>query len=159
MATFDLEDFRTTLKAYLVDNMAAKIAELNTLKADSLTLVVIPEAQYFQDFNEKIVNFKDFIYFGFLPFEPGDSNAGEIGQPVSMFFMTLVTDQDGGIVGENKILRYTRAMFEIFRDKATAHANISDLEITILPPEAVSLDAGSEWYKAGGVYVKGTLIL
>lgn len=159
MAKFDLETFRDTLKAYLVDNMTAKVAEINTEKGDDPVLVVIPEAQYFQDFNEKIVNYENFIYFGFLPFEAGDPNAGEIGQPVSMFFMTMIMDQNSGIVGENKILRYTRAMFEIFQANATAEANISDLEIIILPPESIKIESGSEWYKAGGVYVKGYLVL
>ena len=41
MGSFDLEDFRDILKAYLVDNMAAKVAEINTEKVDSL-LIVIP---------------------------------------------------------------------------------------------------------------------
>lgn len=159
MAKFDLETFSDTLKAYLVDGMAAKIAEINTEKGDEPVLIEIPETQYFEDFNEKIVNFKDFMYFGFLPFEPSIPNAGEIGQDTSMFFMTLVTDQNSGKVGRNKILRYTRAMYEIFTANATANANISDLEITILPPESITLDFGSDWYKVGGVYVKGTVVL
>jgi len=159
MARFDLENFSDTLKAYLVDNMAAKIAEINTEKGDDPVLIEIPETQYFEDFNRKIVNFKDFMYFGFLDFETGIPNAGELGQPASMFFMTFVTDQNSGVIGRNKILRYTRAMFEIFQENATEEANISDLEITILPPEAVKLDFGSDWYKVGGVYVKGTIVL
>lgn len=158
MARFDLEDFRDVLKAYLVDNMVAKVAEINAEKGDSL-LIDIPEAQYFQDFNEKIVNFKEFIYFGFQPFEPGISSGDSLAQPVSMFFVTMVTDQSGGITGENKILRYTRAMAEIFQAKALTDSRISDLEITILPPDLVKIEPGSEWYKAGGVNVKGTVLL
>ena len=158
MANFDLEDFRDILKAYLVDNMAAKVAEINTEKGDSL-LVEIPEAQYFQDFNEKIVNFTDFMYFGFLPFDPGRSSGNSLAQPVSMFFLSMISDHEGGTVGENKLLRYTRAMTEIFQANATANAHISDLEITIMPPELVQIRPGADWYKAGGVYVKGTVLL
>ena len=158
MANFDLEDFRDILKAYLVDNMAAKVAEINTEKGDSL-LVEIPEAQYFQDFNEKIVNFTDFMYFGFLPFDPGISSGNSLAQPVSMFFLSMISDHEGGTVGENKLLRYTRAMTEIFQANATANAHISDLEITIMPPELVQIRPGADWYKAGGVYVKGTVLL
>ena len=158
MARFDLEDFRDVLKAYLVDGMTAKVSEINTEKGDSL-LIDIPEAQYFQDFNEKIVNFKEFIYFGFQPFEAGISSGDSLAQPVSMFFVTMVTDQSGGIIGENKILRYTRAMTEIFQAKALSDSRISDLEITILPPDLVKIEPGSEWYKAGGVNVKGTVLL
>jgi len=159
MAKFDLEVFSDTLKNYLIDNMAAKVAEINTEKGDDPVLNEIPAAAYFEDFNEKIVNFTDFIYFGFDEFEPGVSNAGEIGQPVSMFFLTLVIDQDGGVVGRNKILRYTRAMFEIFEENATTDANISDLEMIILPPDRVTLDLSSDWYKTGGVRIKGTIVL
>lgn len=162
MAKFDLETFRDTLKAFLVDNMAAKVSEINTEKGDNPVLAEIPEAQYFQDFNEKIVNFDNFIYYGFLPFEDGITNAGEIGQPVSMFFMTFITDQstiNGGIIAENTILRYTRAMFEIFQAESLTEASLSDLEITILPPESVKIEAGADWYKVGGVYVKGYLVL
>ena len=158
MGSFDLEDFRDILKAYLVDNMVAKVAEINTEKGDSL-LVVIPESSYFQDFNEKIVNVTDFIYFGFLPFDPGISSGNSIGQEITMFFMTMVSDHEGGILGENKILRYTRAMIEIFQANALANAHISDLEITILPPDLVQIRPGADWYKAGGVYVKGTVLL
>lgn len=158
MAKFDLEDFRDILKAYLVDNMAAKVAEINTEKGDTL-LVVIPEEQYFQDFNEKIINYKEFVYFGFLDFDPPVTSGGKIAQPVSMFFMTIVPDQDGGIVGENKILRYTRAMTEIFQAKTLTDARISDLEITPSPPGLVKIEPGPEWQKAGGVYVKGIVLL
>ena len=158
MARFDLEDFRDVLKAYLVDNMVAKVAEINTEKGDSL-LFVIPEAQYFQDFNEKIVNVTNFIYFGFLPFDPGISSGNSLAQPITMFFLTMVSDHEGGILGENKILRYTRAMTEIFQENALSNAHISDLEITILPPDLVQIKPGADWYKAGGVYVKGTVLL
>jgi len=158
MANFDLEDYRDLMKAFLVDNMAAKVAEINTEKGDSL-LVEIPEAQYFQDFNEKIVNFKDFIYFGFLPFEQGISSGNALGQPVSMFFLTMVSDHAGGIVGENKILRYTRAMMEIFQAESLTDSRISDLELTILPPDLIQIEPGADWYKAGGIYVKGTVVL
>ena len=158
MGSFDLEDFRDILKAYLVDNMVAKVAEINTEKGDTL-LVVIPEAQYFQDFNEKVVNFKDFIYFGFLAFDPGVSSGDSLGQPVTMFFLTMVSEHKGGIIAENKILRYTRAMTEIFQANALENAHISDLEITILPPDLVQIRPGADWYKAGGVYVKGTVLL
>ena len=156
MASFDLEDFRDTLKAILVDNMVAKVAEINTEKGDTL-LIVIPEAQYFQDFNKKLVNFKDFIYFGFLPFDPAISTGGQFSQEVSMFFLTMVSDQGGGIVGENKILRYTRAMAEIFQEHSSDNAMISDLEITPLPPDLIQIEPGAVWYKAGGVYVKGVI--
>lgn len=155
---FDLEDFRDTLKAYLVDGMAAKVAEINTEKGDTL-LNEIPEAQYTQDLNEKIVNFTEFIYFGFLDFDPPVSSGGQIAQPVSMFFMTVVPDTDGGIVGENKILRYTRAMTEIFQAQALKDSRISGLEITPMPPALVDIEPGSEWHKAGGVFVKGTVLL
>ena len=158
MSSFDLEDFRDVLKAYLVDNMAAKVAEINTEKDDSL-LIEIPEAQYFQDFNEKIVNFTDFMYFGFLPFDPGISSGNSLAQPVSMFFLSMISDHEGGTVGENKLLRYTRAMTEIFQANALANSHISDLEITILPPDLVQIRPGPDWYKAGGVYVKGTVLL
>ena len=158
MARFDLEDFSDVLKAYLVDNMVAKVAEINTEKGDSL-LVVIPEAQYFEDFNSDIVNFKDFIYFGFLPFDPGISSGDSLGQPVTMFFLTMTSDVDGGTIGRNKILRYTRAMTEIFQASALKDSRISDLEITILPPDLVQITPGADWYKAGGVYVKGTVLL
>lgn len=159
MAKFDLESFNDRLKAFLVDNMAAKIAEINTEKGNDPVLIEIPEAQYFEDFNEKIVNFENFIYYGFLDFEPGLNNGGEVGQPVSMFFTTMITDQDGGVIGRNKILRYTRAMYEIFQENSTSSGSISDLEITIMPPEFVKIRSGSDWYRAGGVYVKGYLVL
>lgn len=155
--TYDLEQFRDDMKALLVDNLAAKIAEIAVEKGESI-ITEIPEAAYFSDLNEKIINVENFIHYGFLPFDEGDSNANEIGQPVSMFFMAMLTDSDGGDVGENKILRYTRAMFEIFAEKATSFQSISILKIQVLPPELVNIqDTG--WYRAGGVYVTGNLIL
>ena len=158
MGSFDLEDFRDILKAYLVDNMAAKVAEINTEKGDYL-LIVIPESDYFQDFNGRIVNVTNFIHFGFMPFDPGVSSGDSLGQPVTMFFMTMISDHEGGILGENKILRYTRAMKEIFQEKSLTDSRISDLEIEIQPPALVEIIPGADYYKAGGVYVKGTVLL
>lgn len=155
--TYDLESFRDDMKALLVDNLSSKISDINTEKGESI-IEAIPEANFYSDLNEKIINAKDFIHYGFLPFDEGDSNGAAIGQPVSMFFMTLLTDPDGGEVGENKILRYTRAMFEIFAENATSFQSISDLKLQVLPPEIVNIqDFG--WYISGGVYVTGYLVL
>ena len=103
------------------------------------------------------MNFDSFIYFGFLPFDPAVSIGSQFSQEVSMFFLIMVTDQSGGIIGENKILRYTRAMAEIFQEHSLDNSMISDLEITPLPPDLIKIEPGSEWYKAGGVYVKGVI--
>jgi len=156
---FDLEDFRDALVLVLQNGMAAKVAEINLEKGDDPVLVEIPAADYFLDFNSRIVNVPQFIHFGFMPFEPSIPNGSEVALPSTMFFSTFTPDQEGGIVGENKILRYTRAMLEIFASASTQIANISELELTPFPPMRVNLDHTSEWYKVGGVHVKGIVVL
>lgn len=156
MAKFDIESFRDNFIDLLQSNMAAKVSEINTEKGDSL-IADIPAAQYTSNYNETVLNFDVVMYHKIARIETLDSHAGGIAREITMVFAVVFCNQDDWGIAESKILRYTRAIEEIFLENARRQPCISDLTIEAFEPDMVQLSENSPLFQAGGVQLKGVI--
>ena len=156
MANFDIESYRDYMLGLLQAGMSAKITELNTEKGDSL-LTSLASNQYLNSFNNVVNNFEQFLYYKITEIKTLESHAGGVSRQISMMFVMCFTADDW-VVAEKKILRYTRAIEEIFLAGAKAESRISDFELDVFEPDIVQLSENSPWLQAGGVMVRGVVV-
>ena len=158
MARFDIENFRDYFIAMIKDNLAAKLAEINAEKADSLTLEVFDNDQYAGSLSEKVMNYADFVLYGFPEIQTiQQPDSGDFAIEIQMTFDIWIADTDGGIVAENKVLRYTRAFSEIIAENIRKNPIIGDVQLEIFSPLPLSLSQFSAIMRVGGVQIKGTI--
>jgi len=157
MAIFDVEGFRDYFLNLFQTELGAKITAINTEKADTITLETFVNNQYVNDMNEKVMNYNEFIFYGF-PDISSIANAGYgTAQDITMSFEVVIADSEGGSVAESKIMRYTRALSEVIEDNMNKHPQISDLEYATYSPVTMALNTGTPLVKVGGISLKGSI--
>jgi hypothetical protein len=154
MAQFDIESFRDYFVGLLQAGMAAKVAEINTEKGDSL-LEDIPAAQYVSSFNETVMNYDFVLYNEIAEIRTLESHPGGISREITLFFSVVFMNMDDWTATEKRILRYARAMEEIIQ--AGQHPAISDFEIDVAAPNMIQLSEKSPIWQAGGIQIKGVI--
>ena len=158
MAKFDVELFRDYILQIVVDNIDAKIDEINTEKNDSIILTKPDSAHFIHTLNDQALAFDPFIHYGLSAINT-EAQGGSVKWVPQMFISFYFIDRGQGDIAESKVLRYTRAITEILADKATANSLISTLEILPLPPAIVTLaDQDGSNYKVGAVEIKGSFV-
>lgn len=157
MVKFDVETFRDFFLATFQAGMAAKVAEINAEKADSITLEDISADQYLSGWNEKVATYDIFILYGFPEITAlqtvGSDTALEITMSVEIVIPEGNTADNST---ETKVMRYTRALAEIAAAVATERAEISDLEIAPYSPIQLAAQDGS-LLRMAGIEIKGTI--
>lgn len=156
MAQFDIEAFRDYMLGVLQAGMTAKVDSINAEKGDT-NLDSFDVEQYLSSFNDTVMNFERFVYYKITEIKTIDSHAGGIARRVSMMFIACVSEPNDWSLAEKKILRYSRAMEEIFLSAAKAESRISDFEIEVFEPDMVQLSENSPWMQAGGVQISGVI--
>lgn len=157
MARADIETFRDYFLGLIQANLAAKLAEINAEKADGITLTDFIAAQYTSDMNEKVMNYSEFVFYGFPEILTIPNPRGGFALDITMSFEVVFCAPDGGTVAENKILRYTRAMAEIVTESLRGNCIASDVTVEILAPVSLAENLRSQWTKIGGIQIRGTI--
>lgn len=157
MAKFDIESFQDSVLQIIKDNINAKIAEINTEKADSITLETIDTTNAFaNDLNEVVVNFDPFVYHGISAINP-TAIGGATSNNITLFFEVIFAYNADGNSQIRKVLRYSRILQEIVEEKQRKILGVSNLEIQQLVPLDVRLSESDQQYKIGGIHLSGTL--
>lgn len=156
MPQFDPEEFRDYFLALVQDNLGAKVTEINTEKGDAL-ITDLTDDQYISSFNDKVMNEESFCYHRIMDIVTEESHAGGVSLRITMMFVFLFTEQQDWGIAEKKILRYTRAVQEIFSENARKESRISDLTIEPFAPDMIALSENSPYMQAGGVQVSGVI--
>lgn len=156
MAKFDLENFRDWFIDLFQTNMAAKIAEINAEKGDSL-LTDFTADQYFSDMNQRIDNYDRFIFYGFPDIQTINNGRGPSALEVTMAFDIVVAEPEGGTISENIVMRYTRAMVEIVEANSRSNPQIGDVSVEQFAPVSLNDNQLSARMKIGGISIKGTI--
>lgn len=155
---FDVENFRDHFLNLIKSNLAAKLAAITAEKADSIPIPNLSEDQYAGSLSDKVMNFSTFILYHFpeitLNHQPRGSS---FALNITMTLDIWVSDSEGGIVAENKVLRYTRAISEIIAENATKDPVIGGVELEIFSPAFLSLSQNSQLMRVGGVQIKGAI--
>lgn len=159
MARFDLELLLDSLKQVCIDGLSAKLAAIAVEKADGLAYTEIPtDAYFFQVLNKSAVGARRaFIYYG-----AEDPVANPIGphtaEDYTIFFVVaLARTADASSVFETRLLRYARALKEIFEAAFTANRIRTKILVTTITPTNFALAGHDGSFVGVGVKVRAVI--
>lgn len=155
---FDIETLIDTVTTTFQSGFAAEVTAINSEKGDSLLSDISSEAWFFQNLNEDVWNYEQFIIYGLSPTQDvNDSIPGNYIKTVNMFY-EVVIQEDGSQGDDNqfkKLLRYSRVFetlaFKNF-DSIQGHAKI---KVTSLAPTSFSLDG--KFLRSAGINLTASI--
>lgn len=151
---YDAECFRDTLISLLQAKLPGKITSINTEKDDDNDLPDIGNDRYFWYTDAQENGYKAFIVYEYEN-APGDNISARMATEITMnFFVVFVYNQNGKSF-EDRLLRFSRIMKEIFNEGFDGNASHSHLEVSQLYPTEVYNQKQDVWWKMAGVQVKG----
>lgn len=154
----DEENFLDDIVAIVKNNLSAKIAEINTLKNDSIILDDIPSERFIETLNEDALNWPVFVYYGIDSIDTNGIGPSTSRQVTVFFDLLFMDDQSGfGNLARRSVQRYTRALREIIEKnyKKIKYASISKVN-SVSPIDLKTLE-DSNFYKVAGVEVQATI--
>lgn len=157
MAIFDIESFRDYFLQLFLDNLDAKITQINTEKSDDITLESFELAQYVNDMNDKVMNYDSFILYGLLDITSILNAGAPAGLDVTMSFEIAFTNLNDSLLAETRIMRYTRALSEVVEENSSNNSQIGSIEVSQYAPITLALNKNSPVMKVGGISIKGTI--
>jgi hypothetical protein len=140
MARVDLEAVCVAIEAFMKQQLNAKIAALNTEKGDSITLSDVPDtAYYFSSFGSEMGNFDPCILYGVKNIEVIDSQGGAAIEKNTVQIYVIKADNGNDKLIARRMLRYQRALKEIFQEKWNSVLGSLHFKIFSLAPDALPL--------------------
>jgi hypothetical protein len=157
MKKYDIESLLKDIEAVLSVNLNAKLTQIDTEKADGITLKPIDSRAYFlQELNSRVANYNPFILYGITNIEPRP----QVGGTAAIFTVNVALvfadhGNDQHIV--KKMLRYSRALKECIEEHFYLIKNSINLEVQSLVPGDFQRLNTSENYRVVGVDITATL--
>jgi hypothetical protein len=131
----DQETVCDAVKAYLASKLTAKLAEIDAEKNDGITLAPIEDGAYFFEWlGNAEVNYPAFVLYGVGDPEAVSRSGQVVAQKFSMTVAIVVTDSGNDTNIIRRLLRYRRALKEIFESGWNAVRNSLKFEVTELAP-------------------------
>ena len=135
-----------------------EIAVVDADKGDYALDPVNDDAWYFQNLNDEVWSFANFVVWGMYdnPTQPSSQNNNAM-KSNQMFFEICIPD-DGGPISENvyyKLLRYIRAL-EAVIDKNYDKVR-SGLKVQIDSLSPTSFDLGGKTFRSAGILVTANI--
>lgn len=154
---YDVETLEADLLALVQTNLPAKIAQIEAEKADSITLEVPKNAQYFNSTDDKVDNRRFAVQYGLTGSSPVSisSNTAKDCQFIFLVYLDPINKKQG--IARIKLFRYIRALEEIFEENFDRVQCVSNLNIITIAPSAWAENENSPVLKVGGVYVETSL--
>lgn len=155
MAKYDEEQFMRDLKNIVLNNVNAKIDEINTEKGDNL-LKQVDDNNFYLTLDDQYLNADPIIYYGIAGSESlgiGPSTERKVGVFFDIIFINDFTDRE--LI--YKCLRYSRALREVIECNFKKIAEVGNLVIETVTPTDVKMHGEGPYYKIGGVVVSGNL--
>lgn len=160
MSNFDIECFIDNLEIFLKDNLNDAIQAIDDEKNANRapenqweTEKVDPEAYVYQSLDNLPVNFDPILFYGVSKVE----TIGIHGATAKKYFIEVTvikTDDESKTIGR-KLLRYQRAMNEIFIKNYFTINNVRPkIEIADLQPIHFSVQNSSAQFKAIGIEIE-----
>lgn len=157
-AKYDTESLITELVALLQANLNPKIDALNAEKADDAPIYQVPnEAYFFQDINhERAPAYSVILFYGLE--DPKTTTEGpHVMEDHTLHFIICVKETAETSAFTTKLLRYTRAVQEVFQDGWINNRNRCKLAISAISPTKFSADGVAGSWRCVGVKVETTL--
>lgn len=156
MSKYDEETFLYDLKEMIISNLPAKIAEINTEKNDSITLVAVDSSNYIDNLDDEILNADPVIYYGLAGIE-ANSAGPSTSRKIGIFFDVIWINDFTQNNLNRKALRYSRVLREIIEKNYKKIRYAGDLAVESMTPTDVKLNDDETYYKIGGIIITGTL--
>jgi hypothetical protein len=158
-AKYDAEQFLNDVEAILKAHLPAKLAEISAEKADDMPIPAPKDESYMlQTLNDKVNNFTPFLVYGLAPGMDqgiGPSTAEE--WVVSVVIGITDTGQHAKkYPAAKKLLRYRRALKEVFEDHWLKLRNGLKISVKGLTPVALQLQNSSEEHRVVGILISAT---
>ncbi len=153
----DLEYYLLRIKELLQDKLPSKLTAIDTEKNDGLVLPQIEnDAYFFQGYHERMTNYSDFIIYGIDQIESVSQNA--INAKNFTFFVEIAFTDRGEIdVNLKKMLRYGRALEEIFLDNYAKILGHTRFNIQLLEPITFESKEAGVFLNSIGVKISASL--
>jgi hypothetical protein len=158
MAKYDIENLLTDLAAIAKTNLNTKIAAITAEKNDDIVLKTIDSGAYFFQSlaKNRAASYPVFLFYGM-----DDPTADGIGpgtaETVNIFFLVVLQDTAEEEVYMTRLLRYSRALKEIFEENYATIRRVSRILVSNLAPVSFEIENVSGTFKAVGVKVRATL--
>ena len=153
----DLEYYLARIKELLQDKLPSKLTEIDSEKNDGLVLPQIEnDAYFFQGYHERMVNYSDFIIYGIDEIQSNSVNA--MNNKTYTFFVEIAfTDRGENDVNLKKMMRYGRALEEIFLENYAKILGNTRFNIQLLEPITFESKESGVFLNSIGVKVTATL--
>lgn len=153
---YDEETICKEVENFFKENMASKIAEINTRKNDGILLPEISQEAYcFLEFDSKVLNY-DPILFHYVSNLVSITNGPHIAKTLTHEISILFTDLNSDHVA-SKILRYGLVLQELASEAYWKVCRGCRAEVTLLNPLTVQINNSSNYYKVVGIQVETQL--
>lgn len=135
----DLESVVDAVIAFLKLNLNTRLTEITTEKGDSLTLTPVPDAAYFLDYIGKEVNFNPFVVVGIEDPEVLDTAGAATLMRYGISVAIIIDDTGGDTEIARRLLRYQRAIRDVFERNWNSVADSIKFEVKSEAPHPIKL--------------------
>ena len=160
MARYDLENLIDDCVALLQANLATKLAAISAEKNDGLVLAVpdTTNGYFFQSLEKSTAAAQSvFVFYGLDDPEPLASSGQATGQKVDLFFIVVLQDTAENSIFVTRLMRYMRAVREIFEENFTGINRSVRLSVSSLAPVPIAALDNSGAFGATGVKIRATI--
>lgn len=135
----DLESVCLALETFMRARLNTKLSEITTEKNDGIVLPTVPDAAYvFEYWGEEVANFNPVVLYGFAGMEAADGPGPGVVEQIRMQIGVVLND-DGSAELIRKLLRYQRALKEIFLSGWDRVAGVSNVRVSGVEPFPIAL--------------------
>lgn len=157
MSKYDIESFLDDLAQHMKDNLSSKLESISNEKDDGIILdPIVDQAFFLQSMDGEITNYDPFIVYGI-----DDVAVTGIGpmSAKSYKISVLVVKADNGLDVNitKRMLRYLRALEEIFQESFSEIGNKVKLRINSYPIEITRLNETNQ-FRVTGVSIEMELV-
>ena len=132
---YDIENFFDDVLVVLRANINTKLAAIDTDKNDGITLETVnTDAYFFQTMATQMANFGVFVYVGVGEIEGDPSPYAYVSQKFSADVVVILSDDGNDPNIMKRLLRYHRALIEIFQTNFDKISKVGKIKISSLSP-------------------------
>lgn len=154
-ARYDLEALLLDLKNVCISGLNTKLASIAAEKSDNIPLSEISNDAYFF---QRIEKNRASVYPAFLLFTVEDPTADGIGphtlENYLLNFIVVLKDTADADLFTTRLLRYSRALKEIFEEASIKNKIRARIQIASLSPQAFAIQDLTGTFRGVGVQIR-----
>lgn len=148
---YDLEYIIDQVEKVLRDNINTKLNQIEQEKLDGLSLKKIDSNAYFkQELDSRTVNYNPFV-LTFIKDIQGEGLGPHTSQIMTLTVLICLADQNPEDSIYRQVMRYHRALQEVFQEHFTEIESGSRIVVTTLKPDYLQLLNSSRMHRVVGV--------